>query len=127
MSLFDNGIIMTSGFSLSAPRPVDLKYVVETIYERDLFIINNVGYEGMLVYVKEDGNTYQYTKTGWENFRYTNDDFVNNVVNGLTSTSTTLALSANQGRILDEKIKNHLIKIELINHPAAKAVFVFVI
>lgn len=108
MSIYDTGILMTSGFSIGSGKPADLKFLADTIQDRDNYIINNLGYEGMLVYVKEEKKTYQYLERGWEEFGFSLTEFANNVYNGLDSDSTTLALSAKQGKVLNNRITNHI-------------------
>lgn len=107
MSMYDTGILMTSGFSIAAAKPADLKYIANTIQDRDNYVTNNLAYEGMLVYVKADEKTYQYRKTGWEEFGFNLEKFQSNIYDDLDSDSTTLALSAKQGKVLDTKITAH--------------------
>ena len=108
MSIYDTGILMTSGFSIASGKPADLKYLADSIEDRDNYVLNNLAYEGMLVYVKENEKTYQYMKTGWEEFGFNLDKFANNVYDDLNSDSTTLALSAKQGKVLNSKITSHI-------------------
>lgn len=58
--LFDTGIKVTGSFSAAGAFPVDGKYIVNTIEERDDHVTQNRAYDGMQVYVKADGLTYQY-------------------------------------------------------------------
>lgn len=58
--LFDTGIKVTGSFSAAGAFPVDGKYVVETVAERDDHVTQNRAYDGMQVYVKADKTTYQY-------------------------------------------------------------------
>lgn len=58
--LFDAGIKVTGPFSATGSFPVDGKYIVETIAERDDHVTQNRAYDGMQVYVKENKKTYQY-------------------------------------------------------------------
>lgn len=73
--LYDSGIKVTGSFSGAGSFPVDGKYIVETIEERDDHVTQNRAYDGMQVYVKADKKTYQYqinseTNEGeWVDFR----------------------------------------------------------
>lgn len=104
---YNTGILMTSGFSIGAPCPADLKYIANDIAERDNYVTKYLVYDGMLVYVKSEQRTYQYIDGAWMEFSFTLNDFQNNIYDGLVSDSTALALSANQGKILNEKIDTH--------------------
>lgn len=101
---FGKGISVASNFDIAAAKPADNKFIVKTIEERDAHVAGNRAYEGMLVYVEADGITYQYAKTDdglgldWKIFGA--------VIDNLTSTETQKALSANQGRILNNKIES---------------------
>ena len=109
MALYDNGILMTNGFSIGAAKPADLKYLADTITDRDKLITDNISYEGMLVYVKETGKTYQLLSDNtWDEFGFNQDKFIGNLYDGLDSTSSTIALTANQGRVLNTKINSHI-------------------
>lgn len=70
--LFDTGIKVTGSFSAAGSFPVDGKYVVNTVAERDDHVTQNRAYDGMQVYVKENKKTYQYViKAGvgqWKDF-----------------------------------------------------------
>ena len=114
MSLCDYGIAMTNGFYVASPKPADLKYIAETIQERDAYVENNTAYEGMLVYVKADGKTYQLSNTGWIEFGFNAEQFQSNVYDGLDSQSPLLALSARAGNLLSTEILNH--KNNTVNH-----------
>lgn len=63
--LFDAGIKVTGPFSATGSFPVDGKYIVETIAERDDHVTQNRAYDGMQVYVKENKKTYQYVIKDW--------------------------------------------------------------
>ena len=106
--LFDSGIKVTGSFSAAGGFPVDAKFTVKTIAERDDHVTQNRAYEGMLVYVSEDGKTYQYTKeNSWKEFGFNVEDFQRQVYDGLDSDSTTFALSARQGKVLNTAITTH--------------------
>ena len=104
-----SGIIMTDGFFVAAKKPADMKSIADTIEARDAYVTDNVAYEGMLVYVSEDGKTYQYTKdTTWKEFGFNVEDFQRQVYDGLDSDSTTFALSARQGKVLNTNLTTHI-------------------
>lgn len=75
--LFDTGIKVTGSFSAAGAFPVDGKYIVETIAERDDHVTQNRAYDGMQVYVKQDKKTYQYQMINgvgtWEDFPKASD------------------------------------------------------
>lgn len=96
-TLYGKGITVASGFDLGAKSPLDSRIVVNTVEERDAHVTNNRAYNGMIVYVIEDKTTYQYLDGEWVIFGA-------EVIDNLASDSTTKGLSANQGRVLDEKI-----------------------
>lgn len=108
MSIYDKGITMTNGFSVASQKPADLKYLADTIQDRDNYVTNNLAYEGMLVFVKDDKKTYQYLANNWTEFGFNTEEFANNVYNDLDSDSTTLALSAKQGKILNFNMNSHI-------------------
>ena len=108
MSIYDTGILMTSGFSIASGKPADLKYLADTIQDRDNYVTDKLAYEGMLVYVISEEKTYQYKKTGWEEFGFNLDKFISNIYDGLDSDNATLSLSANQGKVLNKKITDHI-------------------
>jgi hypothetical protein len=62
---FGKGIKITSGFDLSAKLPLDNRYIVETLEERDAHVTNNRAYEGMSVYVLDEKKVYIYNGTEW--------------------------------------------------------------
>ena len=106
--LFDSGIKVTGSFSAAGGFPVDAKFTVKTIAERDDHVTQNRAYEGMLVYVSQDGKTYQYTKEKtWKEFGFNVEDFQDQVYDGLDSDSPTVALSARQGKVLNTTITTH--------------------
>lgn len=61
--LFDTGIKVTGSFSAAGSFPVDGKYVVNTIAERDDHVTQNRAYDGMQVYVKQDETIYKYRQS----------------------------------------------------------------
>lgn len=101
---FGKGIALAGGFDLGAKSALDSRSTVKTIEERDAHVTGNRTYEGMLVYVEEDQKTYQFIDNGWKIFGFDVDQFEASVEDSLTSSSTVTALSANQGKILNEKI-----------------------
>lgn len=102
---FGKGITVASGFDLGAKSPLDSRATVKTIEERNAHVTGNRAYEGMLVYVEEDKKTYQLIDGVWKQFGFDTEQFESAVEDTLDSNSTTTALSANQGRILNEKIQ----------------------
>ena len=109
---FDSGIITTAGFSVPGQSPVDKKYTVKTIAERDEHVPKNRAYKGMLVFVEEDQKTYQLRKNDegnlvWKLFGFDQAEFESQVYAGLDSDSDIIALAASQGKVLDTKITTH--------------------
>ena len=96
-TIYGKGITVASGFDLGAKTPLDSRIVASTIEERDSHVSNNRAYDGMIVYVIEDKTTYQYLNGEWVIFGA-------EVIDNLASDSTIKGLSANQGRVLNEKI-----------------------
>lgn len=96
-TIYGKGITVASGFDLGAKSPLDSRIMANTIEERDAHVTNNRAYDGMIVYVIEDKTTYQYLDGEWVIFGA-------EVIDNLASDSTIKGLSANQGRVLDEKI-----------------------
>ena len=107
MSLYSSGILMTNGFSVAGQKPADLKFLSDTISDRDKYVTDNLAYEGMLVYVKATQKTYQYLNNSWEEFGFNQDKFEKNLYNGLDSDSATTALTAKQGKVLNDKLNTH--------------------
>ena len=98
---FGVGITVAAGFDLGAKAPLDTRYVVESIAERDAHLTSNRAYEGMIVYVKADGITYQLKKGNkWEPFGFNDNDFQAGIVDDLTTGGSGKALSAEQGKVL---------------------------
>ena len=59
---FGKGIALAAGFDLGAKAALDSRSVVKSIEERDAHVTGNRAYEGMLVYVEDNGMTYRYQK-----------------------------------------------------------------
>lgn len=114
---FGKGIALAGGFDLGAKAPLDSRETVATIEERDAHVTGNRAYDGMLVFVEADKITYQYIlgEDGvgeWREFGFNLDDFKSQVVDNLTSEDDGKALSAKQGKVLDEKIAENTKNIE---------------
>lgn len=107
MSLYDTGIVMTNGFSVAGQKPADLKFIADTISDRDKYVTDNLSYEGMLVYVKATKKTYQLVNNIWNEFGFNQKQFEGSLYDGLDSSSSALGLTANQGRLLNNKITTH--------------------
>lgn len=73
---FAKGISVVNGFSLGQKAPLDYRYTVATIAERDAHVTNNRAYEGMLVYVEATKTIYKYTGSAWVEFGVTQDTTV---------------------------------------------------
>lgn len=63
--IYGKGIIVASGFDLSAKSPLDTRSVVNTIAERDEHVANNRAYNGMAVYVLENQKEYRFNGEEW--------------------------------------------------------------
>ena len=63
---YGKGIIVASGFDLSAKSPLDTRSIVNTIEERNAHVIGNRVYEGMKVYVLAEKKEYRYNGNDWE-------------------------------------------------------------
>lgn len=61
MSNIDKSIIPGSNFVRMAQEPLDARSTANTIEERNSYITRGVAYDGMRVYVEDDGKTYEYT------------------------------------------------------------------
>ena len=107
-TLYDTGIKMMTSFSATGNFPVDGKFIVETLTERDAHVNQNRAYHGMIVYVKEKDMHYKYGINGWEEFGFNLNNFQSNLYDKLDSLDDTLALTAKQGKILNDKITNHI-------------------
>lgn len=101
---FGKGITLAGGFDLGAKAPLDSRLTVATIADRDAHVTNNRAYEGMLVYVEADKTTYQYVDGTWNVFGFNETDFQTHVVDNLTTDSATQALSARQGKVLNDRL-----------------------
>ena len=96
-----------SAFDRKFAAPLETNRQVQNVSQRDA-ISASVRWEGMFVYVVTDGITYTL-QGGIENQDWIPAGQVLDVIveNNLTSTSILNALSANQGRVLDEKFINY--------------------
>ena len=112
---FGKGIALAAGFDLGGKSALDSRSTVATIAERNAHVTGNRAYEGMMVYVEEDKKTYQLIDGNWKQFGFDAEQFEAAVEDSLTSSSTTTALSANQGRVLNEKITAQGTTINEIN------------
>lgn len=106
---FGKGITLAGGFDLGAKAPLDSRITVATLADRDAHVTGNRAYEGMLVFVEENKVTYQYVgdaegNLSWKEFGFNLNDFQTQVVDNLETEDSTKALSAKQGKVLDEKI-----------------------
>ena len=63
--IYGKGIVVASGFDLSAKSPLDTRSVVNTIAERDEHVSKNRAYVGMTVYVIDENKEYRYNGTDW--------------------------------------------------------------
>jgi len=76
---------------------------------RQLFFKSNSGGYSTMVYYDDGANSWKYWKTATATgVRYSYGRVTPEVVNSLTSTSTVAALSANQGKVLNDKIGGDL-------------------
>lgn len=79
-----------------------------TVEERDSYVENNQLEYGSIVTVKENnGSSYQYLNNEFREIRFATDGFDDAVYDGLDSDSTTTALTARQGKVLNTKINSH--------------------
>lgn len=63
--IYGKGIVVASGFDLSAKSPLDSRSIVNTIEERDAHVKGNRVYPGMTVFVLDEQKEYRYTGTQW--------------------------------------------------------------
>lgn len=63
--IYGKGIVVASGFDLSAKSPLDTRSVVNTIAERDEHVTYNRAYNGMTVYVLEEQKEYRFNGYIW--------------------------------------------------------------
>lgn len=67
MSFADKkGISVASGFKLQAQAPIDARFQVDTILERDELVTIKAAYAGLDVFVKETGKKYTYDGSEWK-------------------------------------------------------------
>ena len=97
---FGKGIGVAAGFDLGAQKPLDSRYTVATIEERDAHVTGNRAYDGMLVFVEADKKTYQYLDGAWVEFGFNNDKLQAEAVDNLESDDSAKILSAKQGKVL---------------------------
>ncbi len=65
---FGKGIPLTSGFDLGAKLPLDTRVVVETYSDLDEHVNKGRAFIGLVAYVKDRDENYQYTEGGWTLF-----------------------------------------------------------
>lgn len=66
MSFADKkGITVASGFKLQAQSPIDARFSVDTIAERDELVTIKAAYPGLQVYVAAEKKTYRYDGSAW--------------------------------------------------------------
>lgn len=75
-----SGIKLTSGFDLNSKSPLDNRTLFETINERDLLPSINL-YEGLICYVKEVKENFQYIDGKWQEFKSSGGDVSQEQVN----------------------------------------------
>ena len=63
--IYGKGIVVASGFDLSAKSPLDTRSVVNTLAERDEHVASNRAYAGMAVFVLEENKEYRYNGEQW--------------------------------------------------------------
>lgn len=63
--IYGKGIVVASGFDLSAKSPLDTRSVVNTLAERDEHVSSNRAYAGMAVFVLEENKEYRYNGEQW--------------------------------------------------------------
>lgn len=97
---FGKGIGVAAGFDLGAQKPLDSRYTVATIEERDAHVTGNRAYDGMLVFVEADKKTYQYLDGAWVEFGFNNAKLEAEIVDNLESDEAAKILSAKQGKVL---------------------------
>lgn len=98
---FAKSIKVSTGFGLSSKSPLDARTVATTVDEMNS-IPDIQLYEGLEVYVEANKTKYQYTGTTFIPLS------IAAVIDNLTSTSTTVGLSANQGRVLKGLLDDHI-------------------
>ena len=65
---FGKGIPLTSGFDLGAKLPLDTRVVVETYDDLEEHVKKGRAFIGLVAYVKDRDENYQYTGSGWTLF-----------------------------------------------------------
>ncbi len=67
MSFADKkGISVASGFKLQAQAPIDARFQVKTIQERDELVAIKAAYAGLTVYITDTKTMYVYNGSGWD-------------------------------------------------------------
>lgn len=67
MSFADKkGITVASGFKLQAEAPIDARFQVKTVEERNELVTIKAAYPGLTVYVTDTKTLYVYNGTGWD-------------------------------------------------------------
>ena len=64
-SYFGKGISLASGFDLGADLPLDARMTVDTFDELQSHVDGNRAFPGLVVYVKDSDENYQYTGSEW--------------------------------------------------------------
>ena len=83
---FGAGIPLSTGFDVSAQRPLDSRLIAATIEERDA-IPDIQKYLGMQVFVEENSITYQWLGDEWNTFGTNSDTVIENLATVATSGS----------------------------------------
>lgn len=83
---FGAGIPLSTGFDVSAQKPLDSRLIAATIEERDA-IPDIQKYIGMQVFVEENSITYQLLADGWQTFGTNSDTVIENLATVATSGS----------------------------------------
>ena len=85
MSNFGKGIPLVSGFDLGSKKPLDSRIAVQNIQERDAHVANNRAYEGLRVYVIDEGCEYLWNGNEWlliPSKKYVDDAIANIEITG---------------------------------------------
>lgn len=78
------------------------------------YMSNNTIADGAMVMTKEDdGSAYYYIEDQLKEIRFVTDGFDDAVYDGLDSDSTTTALTAKQGKVLNNKIVTHTVNTSI--------------
>lgn len=83
---FGAGIPLSTGFDVSAQKPLDSRLIAATIEERDA-IPDIQKYLGMQVFVEENSITYQLLSEGWVSFGTNSETIIDNLATVATSGS----------------------------------------